>query len=455
MTATLLNRLSATAYAAWHMRGQGLYPFKPLALIEADGDLRASRMVAYAYRHVPYYRETMDRLGLSPADFRSAGDLTKLPLLEREHVQRDPEFFVSIAEPLANHLRLRTSGSTGRPCTFYHHHRAMFLNRAYAARARAAVAPLLDRRVGYRQTQIVALAGAYSRTQKFLHVHALLPPGVRLHRQVLSVSDPPEANVRRMNEFKPDVLISFGSYLAMLFAHLHATEKPFHRPRAIVYSADSLPKPVRHVIEKEYHIPVFGTYGAVEAPAIGFECEQHAGLHLNLDLYPMRIVDPDGNTLPRGERGEVVVSNLINRASVLLNYRLGDLATLLPNQCTCGRSLPLLSELNGRTYDFVALPTGGLERGARVGRGFKDIEGLWQWQVIQESATHFVVGLSVAETSDRQHIRQLVAARFTEMFGPLVTVDVQFDYIQRTVGGKVSPVISKCPPEGMWQSMDQ
>jgi hypothetical protein len=53
-------------------------------------------------------------------------------------------------------------------------------------------------------------------------------------------------------------------------------------------------------------------------------------------LPPWRTPDPRTS-------GEVVVSNLVNRETVLLNYRLGDVAASLPDRCPCGRSLPLLS----------------------------------------------------------------------------------------------------------------
>ena len=173
----MLNRLSATVYTAYHLRGQARYPFNSLASIMADRDRRVRRMVAYAYRYVPYYRETMDRLGLSPEEFGSAKDLARLPLLERAQVQRDPEYFVSTAEPLARHLRLHTSGSTGTPCTLYHHRRAMYQNRAFASRARSVFTPLLGRSMGYRQTTILPIGGAYSRTQDALRQRTLLPPG--------------------------------------------------------------------------------------------------------------------------------------------------------------------------------------------------------------------------------------------------------------------------------------
>jgi len=59
-----------------------------------------------------------------------------------------------------------------------------------------------------------------------------------------------------------------------------------------------------------------------------------------------------------GESGDVVVSNLVNRATVLLNYRLGDIARKLSRTCPCGRSLPLLSFPEGRNDEYLQLASG-------------------------------------------------------------------------------------------------
>ncbi len=72
----------------------------------------------------------------------------------------------------------------------------------------------------------------------------------------------------------------------------------------------------------------------------------------------LRVVDGKGMTLPPGKTGEIVVSNLINRATVLLNYRTGDLGMLSPAACPCGRTLPTIERLDGRTDDVLPLPDG-------------------------------------------------------------------------------------------------
>jgi phenylacetate-CoA ligase len=429
---------------ACHLRGQARYPFKPLAATKRDQASRARRMVAYAYRYVPYYRETMDRLGLRPADFQDADDLARLPLLEREQLQRDPEYFVSTAQPMAHYVQARNSGSTGKPCTFYFDARTLYQYAAHNGRARAVFVPLIGKSVGYRKTKIMSPLGSSLRIEQFYRENTLIPRGVGPQRQCLSLTNPPETNVPLINGFKPDIIQTYGSYLAMLLRHLRATGQLLHRPKALLYyTSDSLPESARRLIEKEFHIPVFGTYEAAEAYNIGFECQLHTGLHLNIDLCPVRIVDPAGKRLPDGECGEVVISNLINRATVLLNYRLGDVAATLPSSCPCGRSLPLLSNLLGRSDDWIELPSGQLVHPQAVPDLIKYCQGVWQYQVVQRTVTHFDIALVTSETCDREETRQQIASQFERRFGENITVDVRFvDSIERTAAGKVRPVIS-------------
>jgi phenylacetate-coenzyme A ligase PaaK-like adenylate-forming protein len=131
-----LNRLFGSLYMAYHRWGQDRYPFKPLAEIEVDRDRRVRRMVTYAYRYVPYYRAIIDRLGLRPDDFQTASDLSKLPILEREQLQRDPESLVSTEQPLSSYLAVRSSGSTGAPSSFYYDARTVLQDAAFGERAR-------------------------------------------------------------------------------------------------------------------------------------------------------------------------------------------------------------------------------------------------------------------------------------------------------------------------------
>ena len=95
----------------------------------------------------------------------------------------------------------------------------------------------------------------------------------------------------------------------------------------IAFSSDAMTPEGRALIQERFGIPVLGRYGAIEALKIGYTCEAEVGYHLHEDLCHVRIVDD-----------EVVLSNLVNRGTILLNYRLGDIASRLEEPCPCGRS---------------------------------------------------------------------------------------------------------------------
>ena len=215
------------------------------------------------------------------------------------------------------------------------------------------------------------------------------------------------------------------------------------QPTLIVFSSAVLADAIRHVIENEFGIPVFSSYQAVEALKIGFECERHRGIHLNIDICPVRIVDGSGHSLPDGETGDVVVSNLVNRATILLNYRLGDLASILPENCSCGRQFPLLSFPQGRNDDLLELPSGREIHPQAVCRIFRDEPQIWQYRIIQETPSRIRVALVASDSIDRASIKERVISKLSRILEEQIELDVNFtSSIAPTAGGKSRAVLS-------------
>jgi phenylacetate-CoA ligase len=440
----LLSRLRWATHFAWHLRGQSRFPFLPLAAVRRRQAERLRSMAAYAFRTVPYYRETFRRLGLGPADFRDAGALSRLPVLEREHIQKDPEYFCSEAVRPSDLLRITSGGSCGAPRLVLHDPRGVFENSAHGERERSIWAAIIGRAAGYRELVIAPPHSTTSKVQQYCRERGLYPRGVGIEREYASLLDPPETLVRHINAFKPHVVHSYGSHLAILFGHLARSGASMHRPAVVTYTSDSLSPPVRALIEQRFGIPVFSTYQAVEAFKIGFECELHSGLHLNVDLYPLRVVDRADRDLPPGESGEVIVSNLVNRGMVLLNYRLGDIVSLLPERCSCGRSLPLLSFPQGRSDDLIEFESGRIVHPQAIRGVFNEERLIWEYQVEQLTDTHFRVALLAAPACDREASRDRVVGNLERVLGRDLRFDVAFvDSIDRTLGGKFAPVISR------------
>lgn len=439
----LLTRAAWTVYAVVQAPRQRRFAFRSWKAIERAQRRRVRSAVAHAYQHVPYYRETMDRLGLGAADFAAAADLARLPLIERGQLQRDPEYFLSRARPVERYVKLATDGTTGAPVTVYHDPFALFQGAAHSERREAIVMKLAGRRFRLRRVFVGSPEGTAARTSQAFRRRSLIPAWVRYSDRHLSMEDPPARNAERISELAPDHVRGYGSYLEALFVHVHRNGAGFRAPRVVVYGADSISEPVRRLIGEELGVSVLSEYGAGEAHHIAIECEQHTGLHLNCDLYPVRIVDSEGRELPDGRPGEVVVSNLVNRGTVLLNYRLGDVAAKLPAPCPCGRSLPLLSFPQGRVDDWVQTPSGELLHAQAVRGLLLADASLLAFQVVQHSPLRFTVAAVASRDCDRHEARAGIERRFAERFGPGTSTEVSFvDSLPRTPGGKVRTVVS-------------
>jgi len=174
----------------------------------------------------------MRRLGLGPADFRSAADLAKLPLIEREQLQADPEYFTSRAQPLDRYFEVRTSGSTAEPVVFFRHVRGPLQRSLGFERMEPMLARLLGTRWRRRDAVIVpprtwraAVDGADSPQVQWLGLH------LRAQVRNISLFDSPAEIARELDEFRPHLVKSYGSLIEALYTHLLAERRGF-RSRA-------------------------------------------------------------------------------------------------------------------------------------------------------------------------------------------------------------------------------
>lgn len=431
-------RLGWTASLALRGCGQACFPFLDGEEIRAARDRAVRRMIDHAFRTVSWYREAMQRRDLRPEDIRTAGDLALLPMLDGRELQVRLEAFTSSDNPPARCLTLRSGGSTGAPRAIHHDPGALIANIAHGERDRSPVTELVGRWAGYRQLSFTPPFASGPEIQRFVGERTIRPPGVRVERLYASLFEDFAMAAARIEVERPDVVQGYGRYIGRLFREIAAKGGLRHRPRVVTYSSEPIPDADRTVIEEELGIPVLGRYQAVEALKIAFQCGAGPWMHVNEDLYPVRMVDQAGRTLPEGEVGAVVVSNLVNRATVLLNYRLGDRARLMPGPCPCGRNLPRMSLLEGREDDWVELPSGEVLHPQAVRTLFTDETDVWEYQVLQEGPARFRVDLVIAPRADHESLKRRVQSKFSQRLGSGTEVTLQpVDAIARTAGGKV------------------
>lgn len=389
------------AWSARDLRTPFLAPEKVHAL--RDARLRA--LVQHAAEHVPHYRELFRECGIDPREIATADDLATLPLLEKESVQRAPERFRSTGPDGREALSFRSTGSSGTPLVVFHEPAALLRYLAAGARQDHVLRRLLGLRRG--RTLTLALPSSNGPRARAFYRRSTLLPGRPARKGRVSPEAAVATIVETVNAHRPDVLAGGGSSIELLFRLAAAGDVNLHRPRLVRYQSDGISEEGRHLIEEGFGIPVLSSYAAVETFHIGFFCERRTGHHLHEDCCHVRVVRTDGSDASPGESGEVVVSNLLNRGTVLLNYRLGDVAALLPDACPCGRSFRLLGAVEGRVIEFVRLDDGKRVHPWSVGNAVR-VDGLLRFQLIQEERTRF--RLEVVTTDDEAYARVVARA---------------------------------------------
>ena len=426
-------------------RGERKLPYRPLTEILAGQSRRVQTMVAHAHATVPHYRDAMRERGLRPADLRTADSLAALPLISGRELAEAPQRFYSSRYDEATTLTLHSSGTNGRAKAVRYDPAALFEALAHGQRQRAVLKHFTGKLTAYREMSVIRAESVSTQMRRFYETHAWVPRSLDVQRRVLPLELPFDEMVRRINDFRPDLLAGYGSHLGALLRWAWENGCELHRPCAVWYGADAMPQADRELIEMQLGVPVISTYQADEALRIGFQCELRLGFHLSLDDVAVRVVKPDGSPAGPGEQGEIVISNLSNRATVLLNYRLGDVVTMPTAPCACGRTLPTIERIAGRADDMVLLPDGQSRHSLLFMAPMHAVPGVVQVQLVQESLATLSVLVVCDPGGDWPSIKNLVEQVAQRLLGEGLAVRAsRVAEIPRETSGKTRAVISYC-----------
>jgi phenylacetate-CoA ligase len=440
-----LRKACWNAFTLWHARDEARLPYRPLEEILTLQNRRVRSIMAHAYETVPYYREVMDQASLRPGDFRTADDLARLPIVTGDQLAQAPERFLSRRYASGHSLEIFSSGTSGRAKGIRYDPAALFMVLAHGHRQRLVLRHLVGRTFGYREMSAIRPTSVSRQLRDFYESYSWVPRKVDFKRGLLPLTELLQDNIVRINAFQPHVLTGYGSYLGALFRHAWTHRLSLFRPRVVLYGADRMPDADRLLIETEFGVPVLSTYQAVEALRLAFQCERQAGFHISVDQVAVRVVDARGAAVGPGSTGEMVISNLTNRATVLLNYRLGDVVTLGGSTCPCGRTLPTLDRIEGRSDDLIVLPNGQVSHALVVLQGLRTVPGVVQLQLIQDDLRRFVLRAVCTDAVDWQRACHRLDAALRAMVGDDVVLKMErVDVIRAEPGGKVRAVISHC-----------
>jgi phenylacetate-CoA ligase len=300
---------------------------------------------------VPYYKNKFETAGIDPGSIHTLNDLFRLPFTTKDDLRLNYPYGM-FAVPMHDIVRIHSSsGTTGKPTVVGYTRKDLDDWSQLVARFMTAAGVVPD--------DIVHIAFGYGLFTGAFGLHygseligsAVIPmSGGNTDRQIMILKD-----------YGATALVCTPSYALTIADRI---EKMGHDSRSYLnlrvglFGGEPWSEELRREIEQRLNIIATDNYGLSEivGPGVAGECLYRKGMHIFEDHFLPEIIDPEtGEVLPSGQKGELVLTNIVQEAIPLIRYRTRDITRLHYESCPCGRTLVRMEKTMGRSDDMLII----------------------------------------------------------------------------------------------------
>ena len=394
-------------------------------------------LLSHARGTVPFYHDRLREAGFAPDRPLTADTWARIPVLERAEVQAAETALLSTRVPAAHGktYALSTSGSTGRPVTVTGTAVVQAFWRAFTLRDH-----LWRRRDITKKLAVIrALSEGKAAYPKGAHARYWGPSTASAFPNgpsaVLSITTTGENQALWLERENPEYLLTYPSILLQLARHCRERAIALPNLRGAETFSEALQPEVRDACREAWDVPVADLYSANEVGYMALQCPNHEHYHVQAESALVEILNDRGEPCGPGETGRVVVTPLHNFAMPLIRYEIGDYAEV-GEPCSCGRGLPVLRRIVGRTRNLLTLPSGDILWPSFPTGLFLAVAPVRQRQLIQRRPDEIEVVLAVDETLTAEQEDRLREALNKRLGHPFAYRFTYVDEIPRSAGGK-------------------
>ncbi len=380
---------------------------------------RLKKLWNFLWKNNGYYRKKFLDAGLNENSLRYPTDISKLPILTKEEVRENTDALISNGFDKKKLLHFKTGGSTGKALDIFITEECSELRNACACRHDHWSGWELGEPVGAVWGNPPSLDSWKKKVRWWL-----LEPVIYL--DTMNVNE--EAVLRFAKEWKrakPTLLFGHSHSIYLLSQYVQELGITEIRPKGIIGTSMMLLENERETIESVFGVKVFNRYGCEEVSLIASECEKHEGMHLNIEHLFIEFINDDGSPAGPGEQSKIVVTDLMNKAMPFVRYQVEDYGIPTDRICSCGRGLPLMDEVVGRTADFLVRHDGTKIAGVSlIENTLTKIEGIKQMQIIQDNINDIHLNI-VAGPDFCEDTKKSLISYFKALFGAGVSIEVE------------------------------
>lgn len=392
---------------------------------------RLRMMIKHAYDNTEFYHHKFRNAGIRPEDINTVNDLKKIPFTTKNELrQNSTGSMIAKGVDLGKCQVIKTSGSTGAPTKVVYDPQANDFSKAINLRSH------IENGLTLTSKWTVFGDPHHFQKSKWFQKFRIFNP------KRISAFDPVEKQLEFFQKFKPDVIGGYASSILMLAQAIKEKGITDITPKAVIGTSELLEPSTREYIDSVFNLKMIDHFGCVELNRTAWECSEHAGYHIDVDAVVMEFIS-DGESAAAGERGEIVYTGLYNYAMPLIRYRIGDIGVPSDEVCPCGRGLPLMKVIEGRSNSFMQALDGRIIAPMIWGLTMKRIPGVGQFKAIQERKDLIRI-LVVKDQVFTEATAGQIVHDVQEIMGEGMHVDVEVvEEIPKDKSGKIGCAVSK------------
>ncbi|NKB48779.1 MAG: phenylacetate--CoA ligase family protein [Alphaproteobacteria bacterium] len=389
---------------------------------------QAAELIRFAQKYSPFYKERLASTLTAPREELTPEMFAAIPFLTREGVQGAGRslFSTKLPEGHGPAFDVHTTGSSGQPVHVKSTKFSSLFNTAVTLRGhrwfrRDLAGTNVPIKVVSKDAGREEVSGwaAGSTGQSYIYSNRM--PVSQLLDWLL-IDDP------HYLQCHPSILQE------LIHRSLDVGAKP-SQLRDVRSLGEILEPGLRALCEREWDVPVRDNYSCEELATLALTCPDHDHLHVQSERVLLEILDDDNRPCAPGEVGRVVVTGLVNFATPLIRYELGDRA-IAGGPCPCGRGLDTIERIIGRERLPVVLPSGDRVFPVLDAEPLLLKSGVRQYQLVQTSVEEIDIKMVAAQPLSVDEAAE-IGAHLQRNFGhPFRFNFIYVDEIPREPGGK-------------------
>lgn len=395
-------------------------------------------LLRHTYETVPFYRERLAAAGLDTKDFIGPEDFSGIPILRRRDIQTGVESLLSKRVPKSHGAlhQHNTSGSSGRAITTYSTQITGFFWKLLTLRDH----------IWHRRD----LRGKHAIIRARVENTEIDGWGLTLNdvfvtgpMTILKIETDIEQQVTWLQACNPDYLLSYPTNIAELARTCLHRGIAIPALREVRTFGETLSDDVRQLCREAWGVEVKDMYSCQEIGYMALQCPDHEHYHVQSEGVLIEVLDDKDRPCGPGEIGRVVVTDLHNFAMPLIRYEILDYAQV-GEPCPCGRGLPVLKRIMGRSRNIMRLPDGTRLWPRFPASSWAHIGPIRQLQLIQKELDFVLVRLVVEGGRLDPAQEQSLTGTLSQCLGYPFRMSIEYrDTIGRSANFKYEDFVSE------------